>query len=228
MTEASQDSTPSLLIVSTPVLVREQAFDRLRDAIINGQFPPGTRLIERELCEAMGVSRTSIREVLRRLEAEKLVRVEPRKGPIVARLTRSQAEEVYTIRGFLEGVLVRRFVQLASDAEVKTLQKLTAEFQKAAKHENLASAVASMGDFYAHLAKVANSEVVADVLSQLTARVSVLRSTTMSQPGRMARSVEEICAITEAIAARDADRAEKVAVEHVRSAASAALGKLAD
>jgi len=67
--EGAKDRFSSLRITEQPLLVREQAFDRLRDAIINGQFPPGTRLIERELCEALGVSRTSIREALRRLEA---------------------------------------------------------------------------------------------------------------------------------------------------------------
>src|SRR5690606_38533467 len=108
----------ALGLVATPVLVREQAFDQLRGAIINGQFPPGTRLIERELCEAMGVSRTSIREVLRRLEAERLIEVEPRKGPTVARLTRAQAEEIYDIRTYLEGIVVRRFVERASDEDI--------------------------------------------------------------------------------------------------------------
>ena len=66
-----------LRITEPPTLVREQALERLRAAIITGHFAPGARLVERELCEAMGISRTSIREVLRRLEAEKLVRVEP-------------------------------------------------------------------------------------------------------------------------------------------------------
>src|SRR5438067_1583646 len=73
----------ALRVLAPQTLVRDEAFDRLRDAIITGHFPPGARLVERELCEAMGVSRTSIREVLRRLEAEKLVRVEPRRGPEV-------------------------------------------------------------------------------------------------------------------------------------------------
>ena len=85
----------ALRITEPPTLVREQAFERLRDAIIGGHFAPGQRLIERELCEAIGISRTSIREVLRRLEAERLVVVEPRRGPTVARVTRKQAEEIY-------------------------------------------------------------------------------------------------------------------------------------
>ena len=78
-----------LQITEPPTLLRERAFEQLREAIITGHFAPGDRLIERELCKAMGVSRTSIREVLRRLEAERLIKVEPRRGPAVARITRT-------------------------------------------------------------------------------------------------------------------------------------------
>ena len=95
-----------LRLTEHPPLRRDQAFDRLRDAIITGHFAPGARLIERELCEAMGVSRTSIREVLRRLEAEQLIEVEPRRGPIVARLTRKQVAEIYDVRALLEAAVV--------------------------------------------------------------------------------------------------------------------------
>jgi DNA-binding GntR family transcriptional regulator len=62
-----------LRLIEHPPLRRDQALERLRNAIITGHFAPGDRLIERELCEAMGVSRTSIREVLRRLEAEQII-----------------------------------------------------------------------------------------------------------------------------------------------------------
>lgn len=106
-----------LRITEHPPLRRDQALERLRDAIITGHFTPGERLIERDLCEKMGVSRTSIREVLRRLEAEQLIQVEPRRGPVVARVTRKQAAEIYEVRALLEAALVRRFAQQASDGE---------------------------------------------------------------------------------------------------------------
>ena len=220
--------TASLHVVNPPQLIRERAFESLRGAIISGEFEPGTRLIERELCEAMGVSRTSIREVLRRLEAERLVLVEPRKGPIVARLTRSQAREIYDIRSYLEGMLLRRFVENASDDAIDALIAITERFEKAVEDDDLSSSVSIMAKFYAHIADIAESEVAADVLSQLTARVSFLRMTSMAQPGRMARSVAEIRSITNAAAARDAKAAEAAAIRHVASAAKTAMSKLED
>lgn len=218
----------SLGAVDAPVLVREQAFKRVREAIITGQFPPGTRLIERELCEALGVSRTSIREVLRRLEAEKLIRVEPRKGPTVARVTRAQAQEIYDIRAYLEGVLIRRFVERASEPDIANLDELAHQFFAAASDGDVPRSVGVMVDFYDLISSVVEADVLRDILGQLTARVSYLRATSMSEPGRMANSMEEIAEIVDAIKRRDAKAAERAAVFHVRSAAKTALARLSD
>src|SRR6202044_153255 len=86
-----------------PETLRHQVENVLRQAITSGRFAPGARLIERELCETLGVSRTSVREALRRLEAEKLVRSVPHKGPVVAIMSKQEATELYAIRGLLEG-----------------------------------------------------------------------------------------------------------------------------
>ncbi|MBM9594452.1 GntR family transcriptional regulator [Roseitranquillus sediminis] len=220
-------SLAALGTVQAPVLVREQAFERVRDAIITGQLPPGQRLIERELCAAMGISRTSVREVLRRLEAEKLVAVEPRKGPTVARLTREQAQEIYDIRAHLEGLMLRRFVERATDADIDELRAIGARFAEAAQVGDIPRAVGIMTDFYGLVSAVVRAEVVQEVLAQLTARVSYLRATSMSEPGRIEKSVSEISGIIKAVKRRDAEAAEQAAVSHVRSAASTALARLA-
>lgn len=224
--EEIKDRFSSLRITEQPLLVREQAFERLRDAIINGRFPPGTRLIERELCEALGVSRTSIREALRRLEAQRLINVEPRRGPTVAHLTRLQAEQIYEIRSFLEGMLMEYFVQRATQKQVRMLRTIFRRFEEAATDQDIPAAVAIMARFYDHITAVAGAEVISDVLQQLTARVSFLRSTTMSQKGRIAHSVTEIRAIIEAVEEGDAKAAHRAAIHHVEQAAKVALAHL--
>lgn len=222
----SEAAFGSLETVKAPVLVREQAFDQLRDAIINGHLPPGRRLVERELCEAMGVSRTSIREVLRRLEAEKLINVEPRKGPTVARVTKAQAREIYDIRAYLEGLLLRRFVEAASDSDIAGLAAIEERFAKAAKEGDVPAAVGVMAEFFEHIQTVVQADVLQDVLGQLTARVSYLRATSMSEPGRMQESIKEISSIVEAVKGRDQEAAERAAVSHVKSAAHTAIARL--
>ena len=84
--------------------LRELAVERLRDAILDGQFRPGDRLVERVLCERLGVSRTVVREALRHLETEGLVDVVPQQGPAVARLDAGQATQIYEIRAMLEAL----------------------------------------------------------------------------------------------------------------------------
>jgi GntR family transcriptional regulator, trigonelline degradation regulator len=103
--------------VSAPV--REQVLAVLRDAILSFRFKPGQRLIERELIDSTGVSRTTIREVLRELAAEGLVKTIPQKGAVVVAPSAEEAEELYEVRGVLEGHLVKRFVENATEAQVQ-------------------------------------------------------------------------------------------------------------
>src|SRR5258705_7053733 len=113
-----------LKVRGPPILVRERAFEQVREAIISGRLAPGNRLIERELCEAMGISRASVREVIRRLEAERLVESAPRRGPMVVTLTRKQADEIYEIRATLESLLVRHFTKMATEEEIGALHAI--------------------------------------------------------------------------------------------------------
>ena len=102
-----------LRIVENPTLVREHALDKLRSAISRGLYPPGMRLVERELCEALGVSRTSVREALRQLQAENLIEVGKRRNITVAIVSSKDAEDIYLMREMLETLAVQRFVALA-------------------------------------------------------------------------------------------------------------------
>ena len=109
-----------------PETLRHQVENALRQAIMSGRFAPGARLIERELCETLGVSRTSVREALRRLEAEKLVRSVPHKGPVVAIMSKQEAAELYAIRGLLEGFAALYFatLKLAMQFQIPVLSEV--------------------------------------------------------------------------------------------------------
>ena len=96
--------------------LREKTVERLREALLNQFFAPGDRLIERELCELTGVSRTSVREALRLLESEGLIETIPNRGPIVASLSAEDAQYIYEVREALEGLAGRLFAERASDA----------------------------------------------------------------------------------------------------------------
>src|SRR5215510_14537054 len=109
-------------VVRNTVTLRQQVLEVLRSAILNFQFKPGDRLIERELCEMTGVSRTSVREALRHLASEGLVQNLPNKGPIVATLDLRQAGQIFEVRAALEGMAGRLFAERATQAQRENLR----------------------------------------------------------------------------------------------------------
>jgi DNA-binding GntR family transcriptional regulator len=212
-----------LRISESPVLLRDQAFERLRDAIITGHFAPGDRLIERELCEAMGVSRTSIREVLRRLEAEALVEVEPRRGPIVARLTRKQVAEIYEVRALLESAAVRLFTATATDEEIAKLHALYDALKTVRKDKNVVRIIQLTNGFVDHILRVVGNDLMLDMHNKLLARISLLRGMAISFPGRLDESAIELEEVMKAIGARDPLAASDRFSTYVLNAGKAAL-----
>src|ERR1700710_663202 len=111
--------------------LREQVIAALRQAILDFQLQPGQRLVERELIEQLGVSRTTIREALRELTSEGLVTVVPPKGAGGATPTLDDAIDLYEVRAALESLVVQRFVERASDAQVDRLEAAVERFHDA-------------------------------------------------------------------------------------------------
>lgn len=201
--------------------LRTQVLDVLREAILTMRFAPGQRLIERELIDLTGVSRTTIREVLRELAAEGLVRTIPQKGAVVVALSAEEAEELYEIREVLEGHLVRRFVVHAADSHLVTLRRAFTRLEDVVEAGGGTLEVLRAKDaLYEVLLDGAGNSALRASLSQLHARVSLLRAGSLSaEPGRPAESVDELRALVEAVEARDAGSAAAAMVAHVRAAA---------
>ena len=119
------DSSPySIARLAAPV--RIQLEKRLRHLIVSGEFRPGDRLIERDLCTRFGVSRTLLREALRNLESRGLVQNIPQKGVIVATMTAAETEEIYQVRATMGNLVARQFTERAGKKERTALQKAMA------------------------------------------------------------------------------------------------------
>src|ERR1700761_7225303 len=128
--------TAELEILTLAAPLRREIETRLRSAITGGRFQTGERLVERELCEMLGVSRPSLREALRQLEAEELVTLVPNRGPIVSEVSIDEAREIYEVRAMLEGLAARLFVRRASNADIAALRKALHELKKAASGQS--------------------------------------------------------------------------------------------
>jgi DNA-binding GntR family transcriptional regulator len=215
-----------LRVERMPAPVRTQVVDNIRQAIVERRLLPGQRLIERELVELTGVSRTSIREALRELAAEGLVTAIPNKGTVVTSVSAEEARQLYQVRSALEALAGRLFVENATQVQRNALVKALRRIERLeAKGEPL---LAAKDSFYDVLFESGGNDALRTIVAGLHARVSVLRSLSLSVPGRSAQTVAEMRAIVDAVLAGDADAAAKAAAHHVEQAGRVGLQALAE
>lgn len=204
-------------------LVRRQVEDHLRRAILQGRFRPGDHLSDRELQDLFQVSRTVVREAVRRLEAEGLVETLPHRGTFVKALSAEEAEHLYAVRGVLEGLAAREFTRRASpeqiDALDAVLHRLRANLASVASHD----LVVLKQEFYDVMLAGCGNGYVQKLLRQLLNRITMLRAMSLSEPARLSQTVAELEALLAAIRARDEDAAWTASLVHVRNAGEVAL-----
>lgn len=203
--------------------VREQILTNLRNAIIEMRFRPGDRLVERQLCDLTGASRTSVREALRQLESEGLIRTSS-KGPVVASVSPEEARHLYEVRAVLEGLAGQLFAERADADQVAALRRAVSEIEEAGADPH--ALLAAKNRFYGVLFEGARNPVIGSTLGLLHARVSVLRATSLSQPGRPVETLREMRNIVAAIEARRSAEAGDACRIHVENAARTAIEAL--
>lgn len=206
--------------------LRIQVEDRLRQAIADGRFKPGDRLIERELCALIGVGRTSVREALRQLEAEGLVTSYPHRGPVVTVISYEEAEQLYNVRAILESFAGQLFAERGSADEILALDIAAKELEAAAGEGGGGRLAAAKSAFYDCLMQGGGNVFARQMLTTLHNRINLLRMTSMTQPGRLKHSVSEINEIAAAIRDRDGPRAAAACKFHIDMAARVALDYL--
>jgi DNA-binding GntR family transcriptional regulator len=203
--------------------LRSAVAQRIRAAIAAGALTAGQRLIERELCEQMGISRTSVREALRQLEAEGLVTTVPHKGPIVSTISVAEAEQLYAFRGLLESFAGRTCAEKHDPKIIAELRRQLTMMKKAIPTDDREKFLTAKQAFYAALLKGCDNVFIERTLNMLLNRVTLLRITSMMDKGRIRHSIAEIEEMVSAIADGDAESAERLFKKHVENAAVAAL-----
>ncbi|MBY8974585.1 GntR family transcriptional regulator [Rhodobacteraceae bacterium NNCM2] len=219
--------------LSTPLfaeakLARDEVdlYAALLEAIDCGDYPPGGRLIETELADRFGVSRTPIREVLNRLESQGVAQRDGRRGLTVAKLDYDQLGELYEIRELLEGYAARLAARRASNAEIAVLQEMVdADRGRAADPAALAL---SNRRFHRQMHLASHNRYLNQMLQAMRRSLALLSGTTLGIQGRGDESVAEHQAIVDAIGARDENAAEGAARQHILNAYKARLRMGAD
>lgn len=206
--------------------LRELTLEKMRGAIYAQHFKPGERLVERDLCDQLGVSRTIVREVLRHLEAEGLVAILAARGPIVARTTAAEALQIYEIRGVLEGIAARACAETGDPVTLAALDVCLARIKASYRQGDMEGVLDATTEFYRTLFLSAGKDIAWGIVNSLTVRINHLRSMTIKTTGRDVEGPSQMQDIVDAIRAGDGDRAGAAALHHVQRASEIAQSLL--
>ncbi|PWM51530.1 MAG: GntR family transcriptional regulator [Clostridiales bacterium] len=199
------------------ISIAEQIFEQLEREILSGAYPRGELLTETKLSEKLGVSRTPIREALRRLDQEHIIKMTT-KGAFVLGITKQDIDDIYEIRSRIEGLAAKLAAERATDEEIAEL-KNTVELQEFYTLKQDADNIKNMDStFHRLMYHMSGSTPLYDTLEPLHKRIIKYRKASISSQTRAHESMEEHKAIYEAIAAHDGELAEKLVNEHVRKA----------
>jgi DNA-binding GntR family transcriptional regulator len=208
----------TLRIERSTKTLRTLAVERMREAIMDFRFQPGERLVERPLCDQLGVSRSVVREVLRQLEAEGLVEIIPGHGPAVARPDLNRTDEIYELRALLEGIAARACAQSATDRQIAALDRAFEGLLKAWASSEPIKVMRATTAFYEQLFDAAGKRIAWEIVQGLNVRINQLRSMTIASTDRREPAIAEMTAIMNAIRSRNPDQAEAAARRHVEQA----------
>ena len=205
-------------------LSADGAYRHVLDAITSGRIKPGERVREERLAAEFGISRTPVREALRRLETQGLLVHAPHKGMIVRQLDHQSVTELYFMREVLESAAAELAARHATDVEIEVMDEiLAADAHRLTDAEAMAL---SNKSFHETLYQVAHNRYLVESLAGLRSAMSLLGPTTLGIPGRPEEAASEHRALLDAIKARDPAAAAGAAKRHIRSAHKARLRRM--
>lgn len=217
--------------------LRALACDELRRRIMDGEYPPGTRLVEGRLAEELGVSRNPVREALRMLEMEGFVEIQQRRGggAIVSSLSGKEAEDTFELRAWLEALCARLAARKASEEDTAALYQTLAEAEQALADEDYRKVAELNATFHLKVLEIADNQPLERVLVPIRGRAAAYAhvgapavarlewSYRHDEGERAARSLQEHRELAEAIAAGDEQTAVRINEHHVMAVRDAYL-----
>jgi DNA-binding GntR family transcriptional regulator len=212
----TQKLLPVKLVNYKPL--RDIVFETLREAIIEGVLNPGERLMEVQLAEEMGVSRTPVREAIRKLELEGFVVMLARKGAYVADISTKDIADVFEIRAGLESLACQLAAERITDEELDELQVLLVKVVDNAEQGDVEAFIEADTEFHDVLYRASRNERLVQIISNLREQIQRFRSTTLASPGRLKVALEEHKKIVDAIYERNIVLAGQLAQEHIENA----------
>jgi len=198
--------------------LRGRVFHHLREDILSGKYKEGDELKEVAIGEELGVSRTPVREAFRQLELEGLIQIIPNKGAYVTGITEKDVKDIYMIRSLLEGLCARWACEHITDAQMEEMEENIYLSKFHAQKGHLEQLAELDNRFHEILYEACNSKMLEHQLRDFHEYVLRVRKKTLANVNRGPKSNEEHELLMEAIKAKDADKAEKLANMHMINA----------
>lgn len=195
--------------------LHDEVAARLRERIFSGEYAPGSFLDEVRIAEQMEISRTPLREALKVLTAEGLVRHEPRRGCFVAEVTQQDLDEIFPVIALLEGRCAYEAALHASDADLQALETLHARLVKHAKARRINEYYEANFAIHEAIITLAGNRWLAQVIADLRKILKLARLQQLHAPGRLDQSLSEHLAVFAALKARDPEGAEAAMKTHL-------------
>ena len=195
--------------------LREVVCETLREAIRKGVLKPGERLMEIQLAEELGVSRTPVREAIRKLELEGYVIMMPRRGTYVANLSIRDVNEVFEIRTSLDSLASGLAAERITEEELEQLQRLLVLIGEYIEQNDMEKIVETDTEFHDVLYKASRNMRLVGIIFNLREQLTRFRATSMAYPGRLKETLEEHRRLVEAIAQGDVIEAQNAAEDHM-------------
>ena len=199
--------------------LRDVVFENLREAILEGKLEPGQRLMEVQLAEQLGVSRTPVREAIRKLELEGLVVMLPRKGAYVADVSLKDIIDVLEIRSTLEGLAAYLAADRITEEGVERLKAIAEDFkQSIERKDDIETLLKKDVEFHECIFNATNNTKLSQIINTLWEQVHRFRTTYISDFDTSTHLVEEHNNILDAIISGDNELAKKYAINHIEKA----------
>jgi len=198
--------------------LRVKVFEILEDDILSGKLEPGDSLIETKLSEELGVSRTPIREAIRQLELEGLVKSIPNKGAVVLGVSIQDIKDIYAIRTLIEGLAARWAAEKITPEEIAALQESVELLEFYTGKNDMQHLQKFDSRFHEIIYDACKSNPLKKTLSSFHHYIKNARALSFQTPGRAKKALEEHKAILKAIMEGDSKTAEILACEHVKNA----------
>ncbi len=193
----------------------EVVFENLRDAILTGKLAPGERLMEIQLAETLGVSRTPVREAMKRLEQEDFIEVVPRKGAYVKMLDSKDILDVLELRYLIEGFAAKRAAENMTDRDIEAMQSLIDEFEEAVANDDTTALIETDYKFHDRIYSVNKNTKLKEMIRNLQEQFYRFRTIYFTEYNNYSEITAGHREILKAFIEKDGERAEKIVQEHI-------------